>query len=416
MRAALCTNTHLAELYASGHPMDASTAACFADMLATNATLRSLCRRRRLATPASPLAPGVARSASLAALDLENKGAGDAGGEARRRARHRVPLRAHPLPKPSPAPAGSPRCAPAPPRRTTRRPATGRTRADGDAPAALAALLASPCPLTILDLDRVRASSTPTVPPSSARVSRDAARAAARPMPLLDGVILDAGVVAPAAMSPPSPPRPSRSCVRCLCVGVAWAPPARARRRRHRVHRDASTGREYRRGRRGGFAGGGARTRRRSHAGREPERRRRRRGRRAGPRSDDTSRVSFGNEAIGDAGLAADGGGGAGGAAGRRCTSTREDAPRKSGSWRCARRSSRARTSSRSSRRWWWVAIRGRRATRGNPRWVGCGREAGVDVAWRAADAGDSKEEREAGERLLAQHREQQAGLPPPTP
>ena len=40
----------------------------------------------------------------------------------------------------------------------------------------------------------------------------------------------------------------------------------------------------------------------------------------------------------------------------------------------------------------------------------------GLDVAWRAADAGDSKEEREAGERLLAQHREQQAGLPPPTP
>ena len=36
----------------------------------------------------------------------------------------------------------------------------------------------------------------------------------------------------------------------------------------------------------------------------------------------------------------------------------------------------------------------------------------GLDVAWRAADAGDSKEEREAGERLLAQHREQQAGLP----
>jgi len=41
--AALRTNTHLLELYASGHAMDAATAATLAEALAENTTLQSLC-------------------------------------------------------------------------------------------------------------------------------------------------------------------------------------------------------------------------------------------------------------------------------------------------------------------------------------------------------------------------------------
>ena len=236
--AALRTNTHLAELYASGHPMDASTAACFADMLATNATLRSLCVGDDAFGDAglAALAPGVARSASLAALDLENKGVGDAGGEALGAALATASLSELIL---SRNPALGSRgvaavCAGAA--------AGGRLAAlrlaelalDGDAPAALAALLASPCPLTILDLDRVRAFVDADGPTKLREgLARRRARAPLRSMPspsTASSSETPAPSRSPAAMSPPSPPRPPRfPCVRCLCVGVAWAPPARAR-------------------------------------------------------------------------------------------------------------------------------------------------------------------------------------------
>ena len=190
--AALRTNTHLAELYASGHPMDASTAACFADMLATNATLRSLCVGDDAFGDAglAALAPGVARSASLAALDLENKGVGDAGGEALGAALATASLSELIL---SRNPALGSRgvaavCAGAA--------AGGRLAAlrlaelalDGDAPAALAALLASPCPLTILYMDRVRAF-VYSYGPSKLRygLSRRRARGAAPLDAFLDG-------------------------------------------------------------------------------------------------------------------------------------------------------------------------------------------------------------------------------------
>jgi Ran GTPase-activating protein (RanGAP) involved in mRNA processing and transport len=79
--AALRSNTHLLELYASGHAMDAATAATLADALSVNKSLRSLCVGDDAFGDAglAALAPGVARSASLQALDLENKGIGDAG-------------------------------------------------------------------------------------------------------------------------------------------------------------------------------------------------------------------------------------------------------------------------------------------------------------------------------------------------
>lgn len=82
--AALRTNAHLAELYASGHAVDAATAALFAEALAVNASLRSLCIGDDAFGDAGlvALAPGVAASASLAALDLEHKGVGDAGASA----------------------------------------------------------------------------------------------------------------------------------------------------------------------------------------------------------------------------------------------------------------------------------------------------------------------------------------------
>ena len=81
---ALHTNTHLLELYASGHAMDAATAAKLTKALAANTTLQSLCvgddcfGDEGLAA----LAPGVAKSASLRTLDLENKGIGDVGAAA----------------------------------------------------------------------------------------------------------------------------------------------------------------------------------------------------------------------------------------------------------------------------------------------------------------------------------------------
>ena len=82
--AALRTNTHLLELYASGHAMDAATAATLAEALAENTTLQSLCVGDDAFGDAglAALAPGVAKSASLRSLDLENKGVGDAGAAA----------------------------------------------------------------------------------------------------------------------------------------------------------------------------------------------------------------------------------------------------------------------------------------------------------------------------------------------
>lgn len=82
--AALRTNTHLLELYASGHAMDAATAATLAEALAQNTTLQSLCVGDDAFGDAglAALAPGVAKSASLRSLDLENKGIGDAGAAA----------------------------------------------------------------------------------------------------------------------------------------------------------------------------------------------------------------------------------------------------------------------------------------------------------------------------------------------
>ena len=82
--AALRTNTHLLELYASGHAMDAATAATLAEALTENTTLQSLCVGDDAFGDAglAALAPGVAKSASLRSLDLENKGIGDAGAAA----------------------------------------------------------------------------------------------------------------------------------------------------------------------------------------------------------------------------------------------------------------------------------------------------------------------------------------------
>ena len=82
--AALRTNTHLLELYASGHAMDAATAATLAEALAENTTLQSLCVGDDAFGDAglAALAPGVAKSTSLRSLDLENKGVGDAGAAA----------------------------------------------------------------------------------------------------------------------------------------------------------------------------------------------------------------------------------------------------------------------------------------------------------------------------------------------
>ena len=82
--AALRTNTHLLELYASGHAMDAATAATLAEALAENTTLQSLCVGDDAFGDAglAALAPGVAKSTSLRSLDLENKGIGDAGAAA----------------------------------------------------------------------------------------------------------------------------------------------------------------------------------------------------------------------------------------------------------------------------------------------------------------------------------------------
>lgn len=81
---ALRTNTHVTEFYASGHPMDPQTAGLFADMLAVNATIKSLCVGDQDFADAGliALAPGLAASASLAAIDLENKGVGDEGARA----------------------------------------------------------------------------------------------------------------------------------------------------------------------------------------------------------------------------------------------------------------------------------------------------------------------------------------------
>ena len=78
--AALRTNTSLTELYASGHPVDASIAAAFAEALAVNSALRSLCiGDSELGDEnLSALLPGVAASSSLTSLDLENKGIGKA--------------------------------------------------------------------------------------------------------------------------------------------------------------------------------------------------------------------------------------------------------------------------------------------------------------------------------------------------
>ena len=81
---ALKANTHLLELYASGHAMDAATAGLFADMLAVNTALKSLC----VGDPdfgdagLKALTPGIEKSTSLASIDLENKGVGDAGAAA----------------------------------------------------------------------------------------------------------------------------------------------------------------------------------------------------------------------------------------------------------------------------------------------------------------------------------------------
>ena len=81
---ALKSNSHLRELYASGHKMDAATAGLFADMLAVNTSLRSLC----IGDPEfgdeglAALTRGIASSASLEAIDLENKGVGDEGAKA----------------------------------------------------------------------------------------------------------------------------------------------------------------------------------------------------------------------------------------------------------------------------------------------------------------------------------------------
>ena len=79
--AALRTNTHLLELYASGHAMDAATAATLAEALAENTTLQSLCVGDDAFGDAglAALAPGVAKSTSLRSLDLENKGIEAAG-------------------------------------------------------------------------------------------------------------------------------------------------------------------------------------------------------------------------------------------------------------------------------------------------------------------------------------------------
>ena len=229
--------------------MDASTAACFADMLATNATLRSLCVGDDAFGDAglAALAPGVARSASLAALDLENKGVGDAGGEALGAALATASLSELIL---SRNPALGSRgvaavCAGAA--------AGGRLAAlrlaelalDGDAPPPSPPSSPHPARSPSSTWTASEPSSTPTVPPSSARVSRDAARARAH-APLdalsLDGVPLgDAGAVALAggdvsaeSSSPSALPVRSLSLRGCGVGAAARArspPPSRPPRR-----------------------------------------------------------------------------------------------------------------------------------------------------------------------------------------
>ena len=428
--AALRTNTHLAELYASGHPMDASTAACFADMLATNATLRSLCVGDDAFGDAglAALAPGVARSASLAALDLENKGVGDAGGEALGAALATASLSELIL---SRNPALGSRgvaavCAGAA--------AGGRLAAlrlaelalDGDAPAALAALLASPCPLTILDLDRVRAFVDADGPTKLREgLARRRARGAAPLDALsLDGVILgDAGAVALAggdvsaeSSSPSALPVRSLSLRGCgvgaagaRALAAAIASTETLRLGENTVGDDGAASLAEALANASSLAtldvssnGVGAV------------------GAAALVREATTLRELslFGNEAIGDAGLAAaTEAAGAGGAASLAYLDAGGCGATEIGLVAlCETLIARADVFPKLET----LVVGGNPGTQSDAWEPALGRlrdaRPGLDVAWRAADAGDSKEEREAGERLLAQHREQQAGLPPPTP
>ena len=432
--AALRTNTHLAELYASGHPMDASTAALFADMLATNATLRSLCVGDDAFGDAglAALAPGVARSASLAALDLENKGVGDAGAEALGAALATASLSELIL---SRNPALGSRgvaavCAGAA--------AGGRLAAlrlaelalDGDAPAALAHLLASPCPLALLDLDRVRAFVDADGPTKLREgLARRRARGAAPLDALsLDGVPLgDAGAVALAggdcsaeSSSPSSSPSalPVRSLsLRGCGVGAAGARALAGAIASTETLRlgdnavgddgaaslaealpNASSLATLDVSSNGVGAVGAAALVRGATTLRELS--------------------LFGNEAIGDAGLAAaTEAAGAGGAASLAYLDAGGCGATETGLVAlCEALIARADVFPKLET----LVVGGNPGTQSDAWEPALGRlrdaRPGLDVAWRAADAGDSKEEREAGERLLAQHREQQAGLPPPTP
>lgn len=81
---ALRSNTALREFYASGHAMDVDTAGKFSDMLAVNKTIESICIGDASFGDdgVAALARGIASSASLRAVDLENKGMGDEGATA----------------------------------------------------------------------------------------------------------------------------------------------------------------------------------------------------------------------------------------------------------------------------------------------------------------------------------------------
>ena len=81
---ALRSNTALREFYASGHAVDVETAGKFADMLTVNKTIQYICIGDASFGDegVAALARGIASSASLRAVDLENKGMGDEGARA----------------------------------------------------------------------------------------------------------------------------------------------------------------------------------------------------------------------------------------------------------------------------------------------------------------------------------------------
>jgi len=81
---ALRANTHLTELYASGHELDQASVSAIASAVGANQTLRTLCLGNSTfgEEGTTELAQGIASSASLQQLDLESKCVGPEGAAA----------------------------------------------------------------------------------------------------------------------------------------------------------------------------------------------------------------------------------------------------------------------------------------------------------------------------------------------